>query len=170
MHRVTAVSGNQKQERDAPVSDGHTETIVFKFQTATAAATQQIPPEQIISSPPPPGLRAMRNATWVSFGVGGAALAFSGTTAIWAAVKMHDLDKLGSWDVNRCEIAPSQSDCNAYRQLRNWSLVGFYTGLVGVTTGTVLFLATPSKPTRHPSAAQLTPWVGLGSAGVQGRF
>jgi hypothetical protein len=169
-HQVAAIFGHQKLEQDTTASDEHTSTVVFRFETATAPSVPQIQPRQADSPTTAPGSRAMSNATWVSFGIGGVALVFSGTTAIWAMVKKHDLDKLGYWDSTRCERAPSQDDCNAYRRLRNWSIVGFYTGLAGAATGTALLLATPSKQTRHPSAASWSPWVGLGSAGVQGQF
>lgn len=157
MHRVTAVSSTQKLERDASVSDGRTETIVFKFQTATATITQEIPPKQVISSPPAPGFRAMRNATWVSFGAGGAALVFWGVAGLVALE-----EKPANW---ACSVAS-----DAYCKWRTLSTIGFYTGLAGAATGAVLLLATPGKQSRHQSTTRVTPWVGLGSAGVQGRF
>lgn len=171
VHRITAIAGNQHLEQTARALDGHAETIVFQFLAPPTPRAPQSHPEQAESPRVFPGQRAMRNATWVSFGIGGAALAFSGTTAIWALVKKHDLDTANpNWSVNSCPAGNSGSDCREYKSLRTLTIVGFYTGLVGATTGTVLLLTTPSGQSRHPTAARLTPWVGLGSAGVQWQF
>jgi hypothetical protein len=171
VHRITAAAGEQRLEQSEPVGDGVTKTVVFVFQPARDSTAAQIPPRQPERLPPEPGTRAFRNATWVSFGIGGAALVFSGTTAIWAIVKKADLDKSNpSWNVNSCPAGGLGSDCREYKTLRTLSTLGFYTGLAGAATGAVLLLATPSSPNRHQSGAQLTPWVGLGSAGVSGQF
>ncbi len=171
MHRVTAYSGNQKLERDSSVSEGLVQTVVFQFQKEEPTNVPIIPPKQPIYSPPAPGSRAMRSATWVSFGMGGAALVFSGTTTVWALVKKHELNESNpNWNDNYCAAGNPGSDCREYKTLRTLSILSFYTGLVGVATGTVLLLATPGKQSSHPSAARVTPWVGAGIAGVEGRF
>jgi hypothetical protein len=170
VHRIVATSGEQRLEQNEPVSDGVTKTVVFIFQPTKASHQLEIPAKQSDRPPTEPGTRAFRNATWVSFGIGGAALAFSGTTAIWAMLKSHDLNKAAPWDVNHCAPGDPGSDCREYKTLRTLSTLGFYTGLAGVATGAVLLLATPSGPTRPQRGAHLAPWVGVGSAGVSAQF
>ena len=87
-HRIIAMSSGRMLEQTEMVQDGATKTIVFTFQPAFFT-----PPKIDTNQPSStePGTRALRNATWVSFGIGGAALAVWGTTGIWALVKAHDL-------------------------------------------------------------------------------
>jgi len=157
VHRVTATAGEQRLEQSEPVGEGVTKTVVFVFQPAKAANQLKKPAAQPDGPPKESGARAFRNATWVSFGIGGAALAFWGVTGLIAME-----EKPTEWN---CATTSS-----AYCRWRTLSTIGFYTGLVGGGTGTVLLLATPSGPTRNQSGAQWTPWVGVASAGVQGRF
>ncbi len=157
VHRVTAQTGDQKLEQTEPVSEGVTKTVVFVFQPAKTSNGRQMQPKQPDQYPPESGTNAFRNATWVSFGIGGTALAFWGVTGLIAVE-----EKPAEWN---CATTSS-----AYCRWRTLSTIGFYTGLVGVGTGTVLLLATPSAPTRHQSGAQVRPWVGVGSAGVSGQF
>ncbi len=169
-HRIIAMCSGRMLEQTEMVQDGATKTIVFTFQPAFST-----PPKIDTNQPSStePGTRALRNATWASFGIGGAALVVWGTTGIWALVEGHDLNKMAGnsqWQVGECGNAPSPSECNDYRRLRTVSTIGFYTGLVGVATGAVLLVATPSVKRRHEASTQLTPWVGLGSAGLDGRF
>jgi hypothetical protein len=55
------------------------------------------------------------------------------------------------------------------RSAKTISIVGFVVGGVGVATGATLLVMglTHKKPA---TAASIEPWVGLGSAGVNGRF
>jgi len=171
VHRVMATAGEQRLEQSEPVGEGVTKTVVFVFQPAKASNQLKNSERQPHNPPMEPGTQAYRTATWVSFGIGGVALVFSGTTAIWAAVKSHDMNQSGQpWNVDHCASGGQGSDCREYKTLRTLSTLGFYTGLAGAATGAVLLLATPSSPTTHQSGAQWTPWVGVGSAGILGQF
>ena len=164
-HQISAVSGTQRLEQAETIQDGASKTIVFKFQP-------EMPKGHDITRKPEmePGSKALRNATWVSFGIGGAGLAVWGTTGIWALVKARDLDKSGPWDAGACQSAPSPSECDSYRHLKTVSTIGFYTGLVGVATGAVLLVAAPARAKRGPTSACATPYLGFGIAGIQGNF
>lgn len=156
-HRVTAFVGNQKLERDALVSEGLVATVVIQFQTEPAPNTRKILPQQANNPTALPGSITMRNATWVSFGIGGGALVFGGVAALVATE-----EKPARWSCTQ--------DSDTYCKWRTLSIIGVYSGLVGIATGTVLLLATPNKQSGHQSATRLTPWLGAGSAGVAGQF
>ncbi len=165
LHRVIAVSGPRWLEQAQTLENGATNTMVFDFQPAP-------PNPPILAKERPiesPG-GALRTAIWVSFAIGGAALAVSGTTAIWALVDKRDLDNSGRrWDAGACDGGPFPSKCKEYGHLRTVSTIGFYTGLVGAATGAVLLLATPTS--KHvQKGAHATPYLGLGVSGVQGQF
>jgi hypothetical protein len=164
LHLVIAVSGERRLEQAETLQDGSTKTMVFDFEPAPPH-----PPIAAKEQPIEPSGAALHTATWVSFGIAGAALAVSGTTAIWALVDKRDLDKNGTWRVGDCENASSASKCNEYGHLRTVSTIGFYTGLVGAATGAVLLLATPTSKSVQ-KAARATPYLGLGVVGVQGQF
>jgi hypothetical protein len=169
-HQITAVFGNQRRDQQAALPEGETRVIVFNFQPQPTPVTRVIAPPDIESTT---GNTSLRTAGWVSLGIGGAALAVWGTTGIWALSKRHQLNQTpGMWDANHCESAPSAKvqDCETYDRLGRISTIGFYTGLLGAATGGVLLLAVPSRPNRPVKAAHLTPWIGIGYAGVQGTF
>jgi len=60
-------------------------------------------------------------------------------------------------------------DLDAFRTFRTVSTIGYSVGAGGVVVGTLLLLTSPSAPA-EASSDTLGLWVGLGSAGVSGRF
>ena len=167
-HQVAAAFGNQRRDQQAALPEGETRVIVFSFEPPPTPVTNVIPPPYVEK---PSSSNSLRTAGWVSLGIGGAALVFSGTTAVWALVKHHELEKQPLWDVNHCENAHPVEGCQSYNRLRNLSTIGFYTGLVGAATGgALLLMAIPSQPKQRINAARLAPLVGVGYAGVQGEF
>lgn len=134
----------------------------------TAGTTQPPapPPEQ---PPAGPGTEptTSNQATWgwVSLGVGAAGLVAGGATGLIAMGKRNTLD-------DTCldgKCPPSdQDDVDSYNQMRTFSTIGFGVGIVGVGAGLTLLLTAPDP---EPSdQAGLRPWVGVGSAGVEGTF
>lgn len=116
----------------------------------------------------------------VALGVGGVGLAVGAVTGFIALGKHGDLE-------SKCPngVCPSdqQSDVDSYKTMGTISTVGFIVGVVGVGAGAVLWLTAPkevaaNKGPRYATVAtpkaresvKVTPYLGLGSAGVSGTF
>jgi hypothetical protein len=91
---------------------------------------------------------------------------FGIVTAVMAGSKRSDLDHNGCLNTH---CYPQQvHEVNSYNSLRTMSTVGFVVGAVGVAGGGVLLLTSPRRQaTLKPL---VSPWVGVGSGGVAGRF
>jgi hypothetical protein len=106
---------------------------------------------------------------FVAFGVGVAGL---GVGAVTGAMSMSNVSDLR----NKCpgNVCPSsqQSQIDSTKTLGTVSTVGFIVGGVGAAAGvTLLLLRKPSGESaaaRHPRT--VVPWVGVGTAGVEGTF
>jgi hypothetical protein len=126
----------------------------------------------------PPSGKVQRTAGWVALGVGGAALAAGAITGFIALGKKGELS-------DKCPngVCPSdeQSAVDSYRSTGTLSTIFFIVGGVAAAGGAVLLFTAPkdapaaqAKNGSHRAAAAsgtyVTPYVGLGSAGLVGRF
>ncbi|MGE3673570.1 MAG: hypothetical protein AB7K71_28105, partial [Polyangiaceae bacterium] len=70
----------------------------------------------------------------------------------------------------KCERgSQGESDLQSFRDLRTVSTIGYIVGAVGIAAGGVLWFTTaPSADAK--AASRVTPYVGLGHAGVWGSF
>jgi hypothetical protein len=69
------------------------------------------------------------------------------------------------------EEAQLQSDIDAYQTLGTVSGIGFGVGVAGVATGFVLlFMNKSSSEQSKENTVHVTPRVGLGNVGLEGRF
>jgi hypothetical protein len=165
---VTLVEG-QKQAFDLSVA----------CQPLAPVEPQPPPPKPAAPPPPPPrtapeprgnSLKSTAGtAGWIGLGVGGAAV------TLWAVTGLVALNKKGGLRDDGCT---EQLDCDArlrsrvdsYNRLRDVSAVGFWVGvpLLAAGAGALWWSKTPDEPA--PDRAGMTAWVGLGQAGVRGRF
>jgi len=113
---------------------------------------------------------------WVVMGIGVAGVATGAATGLVAMSKRNSLDeaqneiggtKVKACDENRVCWNRDQTIDN-YNMLRTVSTIGFAVGIVGVGAGLTLLLTAPEPHARE--AAGIRPWVGVGSAGLEGRF
>ena len=93
-------------------------------------------------------------------------LVVGGVTGLMVLSKKKDLDDAGCVN-NGCPYAV-EDERNSYNSLRNVSGISFIAGGVLAGAGAVLLLTAPSGP--EQTTASLTPFVGIGSAGVKGVF
>jgi len=168
-HSIFAQSGNQEKKLEIALLERETKTISFSFEVAAPPILPSMKvrePEESLPEKTP-----VRTAGWVSLGIGSAALAVWGTTGLWALAKSRELDKGQPWGVDNCASASVPENCNDYRHLRTVSVIGFYTGLVGVATGTtLLILARDATPKPRGSVRKLNASFGLGGFELQGTF
>ncbi len=166
-HKVTASFGNQQQAQMAAMTEGEARELRFEFKSGPQHEANLI--HSSSAKDTLGGSSALRNAAWVSLGVGGAGLLVWGTAGLVALGKSNHLKS------ENCGRQPSDPTCPAdeeanYARWRTTAAVGFYTGVAGLITGAALYLAEPSKKKTRDSNARVLPWLGVGSAGVEGSF
>jgi hypothetical protein len=113
------------------------------------------------------GTSGMRIAAYAALGVGVIGVGAGTFFALQSSSKRKDADALceGGCPVSkRDEIQGLYDDAGSAQTL---SMVGFIVGGVGLAGGVTLLLIDPGS---EREASGVRPWLGLGSAGVSGRF
>ncbi len=120
---------------------------------------------------------SMRWVAYGAFGVGAIGLVGGTIFTLKSSSKRSDADDLAAQICNGadCDGTPAQrddletldSDASSAGTL---GVVGFVVGGVGVAAGVTLLLLGGGQSEAAASAPRVTPWVGLGSAGLSGRF
>jgi hypothetical protein len=109
---------------------------------------------------------------WVAFGAGGVGLAVGSVTGALAIGAHSDLkSQCGPEDCvpeSDEEKRRMEGDVSRYRTLGTLSGIGFAVGVAGAATGVVLLLT--GKPATEAAALPVTPLIGLGTVGFEGRF
>ncbi len=126
-----------------------------------------------VAPPPPPSdakkgdakARGTSSLTYVGFGLAGVGLVVGGVTGVLAVSKASSLRD--ACDGERCPPS-AHGDVDSYQRMGTISTISFAVAGVGAAVGLYGLLSSPSKePSSH---ARITPWIGLGSAGVGGAF
>ena len=111
---------------------------------------------------------------WVVMGLGIAGVATGGATGLVAMSQRSSLDGATNDAGNKQCVDKvcwgNDSKVDNYNLMRTVSTVGFAVGIVGVGTGLTLLLTSPAPKAREVEAKGVRPWVGVGSAGLEGRF
>ena len=178
--RVEAKVGLVAVTEEVVLKEGERKSVTLRFASQPAAAplptAESAPPPNSAPSPsaPPPtppeadaGAQGSMQATlgWVGLGVGGAGLIFGTVTGVMLASKKSKLDD-GGCVKNQCYVDQSD-DIDSYNSLRTLSTVGFIVGGVAAAAGATLLLTAPDTEASGP---EVQAWLGVGSAGVAGRF
>jgi hypothetical protein len=143
-----------------------------------------------VSTPPPSGessdywailkkgKSAQRTVGWVVVGVGGVVFLGGGATTLVALGVKSSLDD--QCPERRCPPS-AHGEVDTYDTLQTLTTVFYLGGAAGVATGIALLATSPRERTlgaRAPAApvsaaaegVRVSPWVGLGSAGMRGSF
>ena len=176
--------GDQVVTQTVTLQEGAKETTVLQFTAAAPAAPAPTPAAPAAAQPAPqPAVAAQpasapaedtgasdgslqRTLGWVGLGAGGVGLVVGGVTGLMVLSKKKDLDNAGCVN-NGCPYAV-EDERNSYNSLRNVSGISFIAGGVLAGAGAVLVLTAPSVP--EATTASIRPFVGIGSAGVEGVF
>lgn len=187
VHEVKATAaGNADAIAKVSVIEAKRETVVLTFAgqgNAVAAAPQPVAEAGTkaggpASSPPEAdAAHGISPVTWAAFGVGAVGLGVGTIFALKTSSKLDEANGL-------CTVpTPSgghacpddkQSQINALddsaRSAKTLAIVGFVAGGVGVAAGVTLLVLSPGKSSSPAASTAVQPWIGLGSAGVRGRF
>ncbi len=174
-------------QQSVTLKEGGSATLTLTLVPVPGAVAAAAPPAGAqpgapVASPPmasgavdagvPSKGNGLRTASYVAFGVGGVGLVVGTLFALKAKSKYKDGNALCQTDP--CSLSASDSaqrdqfgkDGDSAKTI---SLVGFVAGGVGVVAGATLFILS-SKKGDEPTQAGVHPWIGLGSAGLSGRF
>ena len=178
-HEIRASApGYYTAKKTVNLREGESVNIAFELEEAPPDAPPEPPepPPVVISNEPPPDPAWRKPAIIGAFALGGAGLALGGITGI-LAIKKHS--KLSPACVGGTCGPDQKADLDSYRTLGTLSTIGFIVGGVGAATGTVLLFVKPrgaesgvtsGASPKALSAVHVTPFVGFGSAGVEGTF
>jgi hypothetical protein len=170
-HSVTAKTahGAAKQEVDVAEKESKDVTLALVATEGPAVDDTQPPPGPGTDTPPDTTTGGKSHAlTYVSFGVAGAGVVVGTITGILTLSK-----KSAAGCTNDMCPSATWNDINSAHSFATVSTVSFIVAGVGAVVG-VLSMAlgndsTPPAPP-PPAEARVTPWIGLGSAGVSGTF
>lgn len=153
--------GYESAQKKVELAEGVHEEVKLKLK--------KIPPPEAPKKKEESGIGAKIPAI-VSFGVGAAGL---GVGAAFGVMAINQADEVKAQCVNNVCPPSSQGTLDSSKTNGTISTVGFIVGGAGVATGIVLLLIAPSKKKKSEEpkdALTVRPWIGLGSAGVSGRF
>jgi hypothetical protein len=103
-------------------------------------------------------------AGWIGVGVGGAALLTSGITTALA------IDKHGGLKCDAQSYCTPAAETRSYNSLKSWATWTFWLGVPVAAAGAGALWWSGRHEEQAPMREGMTAWVGLGSAGVTGRF
>jgi hypothetical protein len=173
------------------MTEGMRERLTLALEPSTDRPPHYVPPEDeeeletpgvVVaptatpedSGPTRSGGSGLRTAGWVSLGVGAVGLGVGTVFGLQALSKRSDANDLADTCTAASPCSPATADqignlddqANGANTL---AIVGFAVGGVGVAAGITLQLlgGGDSDSANEPG---ITPWVGLGSAGMSGRF
>lgn len=189
VHELKATAAG-KADAVAKVSivEAKRETVVLTFATQGTAVAAGAPPEPATASGPKavgPALplpvadaaQGVSPLTWAAFGVGAVGLGVGTVFALKTSSKLEEANGLCTVPTSSGGQACSddkQSQINALddsaRSAKTLAIVGFVAGGVGVAAGVTLLVLSPGKNSSPPASTGMRPWIGLGAAGVRGRF
>ena len=190
-HQVKAVAaGFKTATADVSLQDGATATISLTLEpdpnsvappVSTGVPAAANPPGAAASSagapataPPPPAASSGGGNKGLAIGslvVGGVGVVVGSVFGVLALGSKSSLDS--ACPTKTTCPSSSQGTISSLGTNATVSTVGFGIGIVGVVVGAIL-LATShgsdAQPAPGTSSARLTPWLGLGAAGLEGTF
>jgi hypothetical protein len=170
-HVIVATAGSARDEARIELREGESKKVELKSSPQPGAPPLAPAPPPALEPVAPPQSAAPASNTpavlmGVGFGLGGVGLLVG---AITGGIAMSKASSVSAACQGLTCPRSVDSDLSSGRALGNASTAMFVVGGAGVVVGVVgVVLARKSKP---PSdAARVTPWVGLGRAGLAGSF
>jgi hypothetical protein len=165
-HTIKAsAEGFAPAEKTISFAEGQSVPVNLELEQAPTEAAPVAAP-QAPEAPAPSG-SGRKTAAFVALGIGGAGLAVGGVAGILAMSKHTQLKQ--HCPDGTCDPDTQGAALDSYHMVGNISTIGFIAGGVGVAAGAILLLTQP-KESAAPAAATWSPFIGVGSAGVRGKF
>jgi hypothetical protein len=162
--RITAtLEGQPPVSKTIDVAGGDQAKITLTFSSPSAPVASSAAPATTTSPPPPP--KNSPTSAYVSFGVGAVGLSVGSIFGLLALSSKSKLDDACSTPKSCPRSA--QQDIDALKRNGTVSTLGFLVGAIGVGAGVVLLTTGSPAEARERG---VSPWIGLGSAGLTGRF
>jgi hypothetical protein len=165
---IARVVGGARREAAVDLREGTIQEVILALpQSAVAQTPPPVPP----GPAPPPSAPPSRSHTIaiLGFSVAGAGIATGAVTGLLAMSKLNAA-RTGGCVGNECPPSTYPA-LDSAGTLATVSTVGFIVGGAGAALGVIgLFVGGHGSSEESPSARQLTPWIGAGSAGVRGTF
>jgi hypothetical protein len=168
-HDISAKRGSDIKSTQIELKESTPQTVTLDFTPPKPATSES-------AAPPPPPPPPPPSSPWKSplvlggFGVAAVGVIAGGVTGFLA---MSKASSAKSSCVNS-ECPPStHSDIDSGKSMATISDIAFAVGIVGAGVGVYGLLTAGHKdapPSDESARAEVTPWLGLGSAGVAGRF
>ena len=178
-------TGVESDSQTVTLKEGGTGTVTLQLKAAPNAAPPVATPAAGPAAEPAPLTstvdsstlskgNSLRTGSYVAFGVGAVGLVAGTVFALKAKGKYSDGNDLCQGQ-DPCQL--TQAEATHRDQLgkdgdsaKTLSIVGFIVGGVGVAAGTTLFVLSNKHDGGETATASVQPWIGLGSAGLSGRF
>jgi hypothetical protein len=187
-HKVTATAqGMKPAETSITLANGQSQSVSLTLEPdPNAVVAPPVPapgvpaatgPASAPAEPPPAAAPKSKVPAIVAFSAGGVGLVVGSIFGAMALGTKSSLDKACPSKTD-CP-ATSQSDISSLGTNATVSTIGFGVGIVGVGLGTVLLImesgsssppATAARATPAAPKSHVTPYFGLGTAGVTGTF
>ena len=173
-HRVVArIEGGEESTADVVLGDGEHETLELmpKAPVVTAPPVVAAPPRLVAKPPPPKG--TLSPLVYVGFGLAGAGAIVGGITGAFALSDAGSANDLcGAHGKRACATSAAASAAEAKRTegetVATVSTISFIVAGVGAAVGITGLILPRSKP--KSTSASIAPVLGLGYAGLGGRF
>ena len=167
--RTIQVSAEGYVSKEAPLSlvPGQRAEVELELEPVRVEPPPAPPPptvKHVVQKPPPQESRS-NTLAYVALGVGGAGLAIGAVTGV---LFLSEHSELTAVCTNGCPPS-AHDDLSRYHFYSYTSAISLCVGLVGAGTGVALLLTKP-KDTEQQKAAHVTPYVSVGSVGVEGTF
>jgi hypothetical protein len=171
-HVIEATTKGSAGKVEIDVAEKETKDVELALVAKAGGDTTVVaPPDKPIDEPPPPPPPPSgggRTLTYAGFGLAGVGIAVGSITGLVSMSKKSDA-QAGCKD-NRCPPSTYNSIDSA-NTMATISTISFIAAGVGATVGIIsLVLRSDPAPPPPTSGIRATPWIGLGSVGVNGSF
>jgi hypothetical protein len=163
---TVVIKGPSTRTFEVELTEGGAKDIAVDFKPPAEKKPAVVaPPKQEEPEQPPPS-RLMRPLPLVGFGLAGVGVLAGSITGLLALSKGSSA-KDQCVD-NRCPPA-AQSDIDSGKTMGTISTISFALAGAGAIVGIVGYMQDPAAPEKKEKAG-VSPWLGLGQAGIAGRF
>jgi len=169
-HVVIAKAGTAQEDEEVNVAEKESKEITIELPDQAPGADKATRPAPDQGSTGKSG--ASTGLMWAGIGVAGLGTLVGGITGVLSMSKTNSLKN--SCPNNQCPPSTFDDLSNA-QSMATISTVSFAAAGVGAVIATIGLLTgnsepPPQKPATDDNAARFEPWLGVGAAGVRGRF